>query len=91
LRETFTDRSQRILKTRALNNDASMRRMDEMTKLRQTVSNATNWQYRTMTPSSTLRPMPEEQKKGELEYSEAKKELKSKFASKQHSRNNSRT
>lgn len=57
MRETWTDRSQRILKTRALNNDASMRRMDEMAKLRQTVSNATSWQYRNIPPTcTTIRP-----------------------------------
>jgi hypothetical protein len=94
LRETWTDRSQRILKTRAMNNDASIKRMDEMAKLRQTVSNVTSWQFRTppspnpMPPSSTAL---EDPKKAELDYLEVKKEFKSKFASKQHSRNNSRT
>lgn len=67
-----------------------MKRMDEMAKLRQTISNASSWQYHTLahTPSNTAL---EEPKKAELDYLEVKKEFKSKFASKQHSRNNSRT
>lgn len=64
--------------------------MDEMAKLRQTVSNATGWQYRTPAPTPTSAAL-EEPKKAELDYLEVKKEFKSKFASKQHSRNNSRT
>jgi hypothetical protein len=60
--------------------------MDEMAKLRQTVTNATSWQFRTNAPQR-----PEEPKKTEPEYLDVKKEFKSKFASKQHSRNNSRT
>lgn len=52
-REVKNDRSQRVFPSRPLNNDASMRRIIEAPTLRQTVSNASAWQYRNLAPSSS--------------------------------------
>lgn len=52
-KEAKNNRSQRVFPTRPLNKDASSRRIAEAHTLRQTVSNATAWQYRTLAPSSS--------------------------------------
>ena len=52
-KEVRNDRSQRVFPSRPLNNDASMRRIVEAPTLRQTVSNASAWQYRNLVPSAT--------------------------------------
>jgi hypothetical protein len=61
-----------------------------MAKLRQTVSNTSCWQYRNLVGNAQRQPA-DEREKAEIDYLEVKKEFKSKFASKQHSRNNSKT
>lgn len=52
-KEVKNDRSQRVFPNRPLNNDASMRRIVEAPTLRQTVSNASAWQYRNLVPSTS--------------------------------------